>query len=64
MPEPAQLGSRRSRILGGPRSEGARSTLIAVVSTVVFFGLVVLLVTNAPGWPEVKRSFFSGEQFR
>jgi len=64
MSEPAPLGDRRSRILGGFGSEGARSTLVAAVSTVVFFGLVVLLVTNAPGWPEVKRSFFSGEQFR
>jgi len=64
MTEPTPLGSRRSRILGGPRSEGARSALIAAVSTIVFFGLAVLLVTNAPGWPEVKRSFFSAEQFR
>jgi len=64
MSEPAPLGSRRSRILGGFGSEGARSTLVAAVSTIVFFGLIVLLVTNAPGWSEVKRSFFSGEQFR
>ena len=64
MSEPAQLGSRRSRILGGPGSEGTRSALIAAVSTVVFFGLAVLLVTNAPGWPAVKQAFFSGEVFR
>jgi polar amino acid transport system permease protein len=64
MTEPAPLGSRRSRILGRFGSEGVRSTLIAAVSTVVFFGLLVLLVTNAPGWPQVKRSFFDGDQFR
>ncbi len=34
-----------------------------MASTVVFFGLVVLLVVNSAGWPEVKRSFFDREIF-
>jgi polar amino acid transport system permease protein len=44
--------------------EGSRAVAIAVVSTVVFFTLLVLLVTHAPGWPEVKRTFFDWGQFK
>jgi polar amino acid transport system permease protein len=54
-------GSRGSRILGGG---AARSTLIAAASTVAFFGLLVLLVVNSPGWSEVRDKFFDGEVFR
>ena len=56
-------GSRSSRILGGGGG-AARSTLIAAVSTIAFFGLLVLVVVNAPGWPEVRESFFNREIFR
>jgi polar amino acid transport system permease protein len=57
-----EVGSRRSKILdlGG---EGGRSVAIAVVSTVVFFGLIALLIVNSSGWPEVKRSFFDRDVF-
>ena len=58
---PRVTGSRRSRILGG--GGAVRSTLIAAVSTIAFFGLLVLLVVNAPGWPEVRESFFDREIF-
>jgi len=34
------------------------------VSTVVFFVLVVVAVTHAPGWPEVRRTFFDWGEFR
>jgi polar amino acid transport system permease protein len=61
--EPAPLGSRRSRILGGSGDGGGKSIAIAVVSTVVFFGLIALLVTSSPGWPAVRQAFFSGEAF-
>jgi polar amino acid transport system permease protein len=58
-----ELGSSRaSRILGG--GGGARSVGVAIVSTVVFFGLVVLLVVTSSGWDEVKAAFFDGDQFR
>ena len=43
---------------------GGRSILIALASTVVFAAAVVLLVSNAPGWPEVRRQFFNREFFR
>ena len=38
--------------------EGRRAILVAIVSTVVFFTLVALAITHAPGWPEVRRTFF------
>jgi polar amino acid transport system permease protein len=62
--EPAPLGSRRSRILGGGAEGGGRSTAIAVFSTIVFFGILVLVIRSAPGWPEVQQAFFNGEVFR
>ena len=60
-------GSRRSRILGGPRRgrpEGKRAVWIAVLSTVVFFTVLGIAIINAPGWLEVKEAFFNGEQFK
>jgi polar amino acid transport system permease protein len=42
---------------------GARSLLIAGVSTIVFFGALTLVVVNAPGWEDVRRSFLDGENF-
>ncbi|MEU0564154.1 amino acid ABC transporter permease [Nonomuraea sp. NPDC005983] len=45
------------------KSRGRRSGSIATASTIVFIALVVLVVTNAPGWPRVRETFFSGEEF-
>ena len=58
--EPAG-GSRASRILGG--GSAARSTAIAATSTVLFFGLLALVVVRSPGWPEVKEQFFDRDIF-
>src|SRR5438874_1389618 len=44
--------------------EGRRAILVAVVSTAVFFTLVGLAITHAPGWPEVRRTFFDWGQFK
>jgi len=60
---PGPVGSRRSRILGGGSSE-RRTVVIAMVSTVVFFTALVLIVTNSPGWAEVKAAFFDPQRFR
>ena len=43
---------------------GGRGVLVALASTVVFAVVVVLVVSNAPGWPEVRRQFFNGEVLR
>jgi polar amino acid transport system permease protein len=44
--------------------EGRRGALIATVSTVVFFTALALLITHAPGWPEVRQTFFDWGQFK
>lgn len=52
-------GSRRR----GAREEGARGALIAAISTVVFFGLVIWRVLESETWPQVQRQFFNPEAF-
>jgi polar amino acid transport system permease protein len=64
-PQPApdlKAADRRSRILGGG-VEGARAVMIALVSTAVFFTLLVVAVLNSPGWPEIKEQFFDVDVF-
>jgi polar amino acid transport system permease protein len=56
---PRPSGGRR-RV---PPGEAVRSTLVALVSTVVVLGLIVVVVTNAPNWPAVQQQFFNGEIF-
>ena len=46
-----------------PPGEALRSTLIALVSTVVVLGLIVVVVTSAPNWPAIQHQFFNGEIF-
>jgi polar amino acid transport system permease protein len=41
------------------QSRARRSTLIALVSTVVFAAVLLLAVTSSPGWPRVRDSFFN-----
>ena len=53
-------GDRRARLLGGG---SARSTWIAVVSTLVFFSVLAILVVNSPGWSTVRFFFFDGAEF-
>jgi polar amino acid transport system permease protein len=40
------------------QSRARRSTLIAVLSTVVFAAVLLFAVTSSPGWPRVRDSFF------
>ena len=56
-------GDRGSKILAPLRTEGARGVVIAVVSTIVFFGIIVVAVLNSSGWPLIKEAFFDGEIF-
>jgi polar amino acid transport system permease protein len=57
---------RRSRLLDGLRSGGGdrRSVAIALLSTGVFFTIVAVAITHAPGWPEVRRQFFNWHEFK
>lgn len=47
------------------RVDGAavKSTSIAIVSSVVFFGLLAMIAVNAPGWSEVRTYFFDAHWF-
>jgi len=56
-----EVAGRRSRLLEGLRleGEGTRGVAIALLSTVVFFAAIVVAVTQSPGWPEVRRTFFN-----
>src|SRR6185436_18518780 len=51
----------------GPRfgvgREGARSAAIALVSTVIAFGLLAFLVVNSAGWPRFQQAFLNGPIF-
>jgi polar amino acid transport system permease protein len=58
--EPAE--SRRSRILDA--GDGRGGVAIALLSTVVVFGVLAVLITHAPGWPEVRRAFFDWSEFK
>ena len=57
---------RRARLFDGLRSggEGRRSVVVAVLSTVVFAAIIVVAITHAPGWPEVRKQFFDWGEFR
>jgi polar amino acid transport system permease protein len=39
------------------RSRARRSTLVALVSTIVFAGAAVVVITNSPGWPRIRDTF-------
>jgi polar amino acid transport system permease protein len=57
---------RRSRIVGtlGSRGDGRRGVAIALLSTIVFLVAMGVVITNAPGWPEVRQTFFSWTEFK
>jgi polar amino acid transport system permease protein len=54
------LGSRRGRLLGRLRPSGV---LVAVASTLIFFGVLGYVIVTSPGWPVVQRTFFSAHYF-
>jgi len=58
---PPPRATRRPGLRVG--GSGRRALTIAVVSTVVVFGVLAWLVVNAPGWEQVRRSFLDGENF-
>jgi polar amino acid transport system permease protein len=60
---PSPEGDRRSKILSPLRAEGAKGVAIAMASTAVFFGLILLAVLNSSGWPLIKEAFFDPEVF-
>jgi len=60
-----EVEARSSKLLGGWRAgEGRRGVLIALASTIVFFAVIGAVITSAPGWSEVKATFFDWDQFK
>jgi polar amino acid transport system permease protein len=55
-------GPRRSR-RRVPPGEALRSTLIALVSSVIVLGALAAIITNSPNWPAVQQAFFNGPIF-
>jgi polar amino acid transport system permease protein len=52
--------ARRPR---GGEPSALRSTLIALASTIVFFGVLGWIAVSSPGWPAIERSFLNGKVF-
>lgn len=59
---PELAGHRGSRLLDFRQGAWASAT-VALVSTVVVFGLIGYAVLTSPGWEAVHRQFFSSEVF-
>jgi len=59
-PMPTRLGRWRSEL----GQEGAKGALIAFASTVLFLGLVAVLVLTSDSWPKVQQQFLDPEAFR
>ncbi len=57
-PEALPGHDRRSRLLGD------RGFLVSTVSTIVFFGVLTLIVVSAPGFQAVRESFFNFESMK
>jgi polar amino acid transport system permease protein len=55
-------GSRRTR-RRMPPGEAVRSSLIALVSTVVVLGGLAIVIMSQPNWPQVQHAFFDGPIF-
>jgi polar amino acid transport system permease protein len=61
LPAPSDLELSR-RVWRHRRSR--RSTLVALLSTLLFAVVAYLVVTRSPGWPRVRTTFFSAEVAR
>ena len=58
LPVPSELELTRR---AWRRSRGRRSTLVALLSTLLFAVVAYLVVTRSPGWPRVRTTFFNLE---
>jgi polar amino acid transport system permease protein len=64
--DPEVAAARRSRVLDLRRhgADPRRGVAVAIVSTIVFVAAVVVAITHAPGWPEVRHTFFNWHDFK
>jgi polar amino acid transport system permease protein len=64
-PAPEVTDARRSRVLAALQGGGdGRRVAVALLSTVVFLVVVAVAITHAPGWHEVRRTFFDWGYFK
>ncbi len=47
-----------------PDQGAVRSTVVALISSVVVFGALAWILVHAPGWPKIQASFFDEAVFR
>ena len=60
---PAPTVTTREERLAARRRRSRRSMAVAAVSTVVVLGALAAVVLTSPGWPTVRRTFFSSSEF-
>src|SRR3954447_12583757 len=53
-----QPSSRQRERLAIARRMRLRSTVVAITSAIVFFGVLMAVIVTSPGWPTVKETFF------
>jgi polar amino acid transport system permease protein len=60
----AAAGPTRQQIrAAAKRSRATRDRLVALVATVVIVGGLLAILLTSPGWPNVRETFFDGDQF-
>jgi polar amino acid transport system permease protein len=55
---------RRAERAAARRRHARRGGAIAVASTIVVLGGLAVLILTSPGWPAVRDTFFSGQEFK
>jgi polar amino acid transport system permease protein len=58
------MEDRRAARAAARRRRARRGAVIATVSSIVVLTVLVTALTSAPGWPDVRETFFSWEAFR
>ena len=58
------MDDRRAARAAAKRRRARRGSATAALSTVAVVALVLYLIGSAPGWPDVRETFFSWEAFR
>lgn len=59
----SRAGAMRTAVANFLAEEGAKGAIVAAISTVVVFGLGVVLVLSSPQWPQVRDQFFNPADF-
>lgn len=61
---PPRPERRRDALRDAFGEEGAKGALIAFLSTIVVFGVIIWAVTASPNWPRVRQQFFNWDKFQ